>query len=492
MSWHPIADRAAARSLGDALRRVGYTEEAVIELLGEEGYGITRDDVPVGERRLPDSRLGTVLRALFLQQPVPVEDLAHALGRAAVEALEATGLAAVGDEVALHGRIVPVGDLFVTSDDFPGEDAEKDPPDFVAAYTPTSKLCDALTPRGPVERALDIGTGSGVQAMLSARQAREVVATDVNPRALAFTELNAALNGFTNIECRLGSLFEPVEGEMFDVITSNAPFVVSPENRWAYRDGGLEADQFSELIVQEAIRHLSDDGYATLLVSWVAEDEDDSEARPLEWAAGGECDSWILPIYALDQLDHAVRWNVHLTGQPEPFGQVIDRWTSYLDELGVEIVTEGAVLLHRRAGEAHSARVDVIDDDVVDHAGDQIKRAFEARARLVALEKPNDLLDEHVALAGLIRLERELDADGGRPRDAGALVQIAEGMHLAVEAQPWLLDVVAALDGIASVGDVVDEAARTRKLSGAEAKRFRRDAVDLVRELLELGAARFA
>ena len=172
MSWHPIADRAAARSLGDALRRVGYTEEAVIELLGEEGYGITRDDVPVGERRLPDSRLGTVLRALFLQQPVPVEDLAHALGRAAVEALEATGLAAVGDEVALHGRIVPVGDLFVTSDDFPGEDAEKDPPDFVAAYTPTSKLCDALTPRGPVERALDIGTGSGVQAMLSARQAR--------------------------------------------------------------------------------------------------------------------------------------------------------------------------------------------------------------------------------------------------------------------------------------------------------------------------------
>jgi len=187
-----------------------------------------------------------------------------------------------------------------------------------------------------------------------------------------------------------------------------------------------------------------------------------------------------------------VRWNVHLTGQPEPFGQVIDRWTSYLDELGVEIVTEGAVLLHRRAGEAHSARVDVIDDDVVDHAGDQIKRAFEARARLVALEKPNDLLDEHVALAGLIRLERELDADGGRPRDAGALVQIAEGMHLAVEAQPWLLDVVAALDGIASVGDVVDEAARTRKLSGAEAKRFRRDAVDLVRELLELGAARFA
>src|SRR5258706_3625935 len=331
MSWAPIPDRAAARTVGDALRRVGYSEDAVIELLGEEGYGITSDDVPVGDRRLPDTRLGTVVRALFLQLPVPTPELAHALGRAAVDALAATGVAAVGDDVSLHGRIVLVGELFVASDDFPGADAELDPQDFVAAYTPTSKLCDSLTPRGPVDRALDVGTGSGVQAMLSARHAREVVATDVNERALAFTALNAALNGFTNIDCRLGSLFEPVDGETFDVITSNAPFVVSPENRWAYRDGGLEADQFSELIVREAAKHLSDGGFATLLVSWVAENEDDSEARPLEWTDGSGCDSWILPIYALDPLDHAVRWNVHLAGRPEPFAKVLDSWKAYLD-----------------------------------------------------------------------------------------------------------------------------------------------------------------
>jgi methylase of polypeptide subunit release factors len=492
MSWHPIPDRAAARTLGDALRRVGYTEEAVIDLLGEDAYGLTRDDVPVGERRLPDSRLGTVVHTLFLQQPVPTEKIAQAIGRAAVDALAATGLADVGDdEVSLYGRIVPVGDLFVASDDFPGEDAEQDPPDFVAAYTPTSKLCDALTPRGPVDRALDIGTGSGVQAMFSARQAREVVATDVNSRALAFTELNAALNGFTNIECRLGSLFEPVEGETFDVITSNAPFVVSPENRWAYRDGGLEADQFSELIVREAIRHLGDGGYATLLVSWVAENENESEARPLAWTGGSACDSWILPIYALDPLDHAVRWNVHLAGQAEAFGQVIDRWTSYLNELGIEVVTEGAVLLHRRGGAAHTARVDVVDDDVVDHAGDQIKRAFTARARLVELEKPKALLHEHVALAGLVRLERELDAQNGRPREGSALVQIAEGMNLGVETQPPLLEIVGSLDGAESLGDVIDTAADRLGLSGTDAKRLRRDALELVRDLLELGALRF-
>ena len=491
MSWHPVPDRAAARTLGDALRRIGYTEDAVVDLLGEDGYAVTSDDVPVGARRLPESRIASVVRALFLQLAVPTAELTHALGRAAVDALATTGMAEVGDEVALHGRIVPVGDLFVASDDFPGADAEKDPPDFVAAYTPTSKLCDSLTPRGPVDRALDIGTGSGVQAMLSARHAREVVATDVNERALAFGDLNSALNGFTNIEFRLGSLFEPVAGETFDVITTNAPFVVSPENRWAYRDGGLDADQFSELIVREAAKHLADDGFATLLVSWVAEDENESEARPLEWIDGNGCDAWILPIYALDPLDHAVRWNVHLAGKPEPFGQVLDRWTSYLDGIDVKLVTEGAILLHRTPGEQHTARVDIADDDLVDHAGNQIRRAFEARARLAALGTA-DLRDARVSLVGTVRLERELDAENGRPHEAGALVQIAEGMHLGVETQPRLLEVVGALDGERSLGEVIDAATGRLGVTGPEAKRLGRDAVELARELLELGALRFA
>jgi len=491
MSWAPIPDRAAARVVGDALRRVGYTEDSVIELLGEDGYAVTSDDVPVGERRLPETRLGTVVRALFLQLPVDTPELAHAIGRAAVDALAATGVAEVGEEeVVLHGRIVPVGDLFVASDDFPGADAEQDPADFVAAYTPTSKLCDSLTPRGPVDRALDIGTGSGVQAMLSARHAREVVATDVNERALAFTELNAALNGFTNIDCRLGSLFEPVAGETFDVITSNAPFVVSPENRWAYRDGGLEADQFSELIVSEASKHLSEGGFATLLVSWVGEDEEESEERPLEWVEDSGCDSWICPIYALDPLDHAVRWNVHLAGKPEPFGAVLDTWTSYLEDLGVEVVTEGAILLHRRTGE-NTARIDVIDDDVVDHAGNQIKRAFEARAHLAELDKPSDLLEQRISVVGLVTLERELDAESGRPVVVGDRVQIAEGMNLGIDAPNHTIEIVEALDGEATVGDVVDATAARLGLSDSDAKRLRRESVDLVRELLELGALRF-
>src|SRR5437763_250734 len=267
MTGYPIPDAAAAKSLGFALRSVRYSEAAVHELLGEDAYSRGEDEAPADERRLPDSQLATVIRMFFLQRSVSADEAVRALGRSGVEGLKATGLAVFGEEVVPRVRILPIGRLLVTADGYAQGD---DPADYVAVYTPTSRLCDSLTPRPRVARALDVGTGSGIHALLAAAHAEHVVATDVNARALAFTELNAALNGVPNVECRRGSLFEPVDGETFDLITCNAPYVVSPERRWAYRDSGLQADQVSERVVQDAAAHLNVGGFVTLLCIWLA------------------------------------------------------------------------------------------------------------------------------------------------------------------------------------------------------------------------------
>src|SRR3979411_1211970 len=108
---HPIVDTAAARALGDALRRVDYSEDGVCKLLGDDAYSIDGDAAEVRERRLPDSRRATGVRAFFLQAPVPEEEIAPAIGRRGVEALAATALAEVGDDVVSRVRILPVGDL---------------------------------------------------------------------------------------------------------------------------------------------------------------------------------------------------------------------------------------------------------------------------------------------------------------------------------------------------------------------------------------------
>src|SRR5438132_1560613 len=255
-----VADTVAAERLGTSLRRTGYSEDAIHRLLGEEAYSSERGDTPAAERRLPDTPLATLIRLLFLQLPVSAQQAEAALGREGVEALETTGLAQVGQQVVPRVRILPIGRVLLASDGF-SRDGD-DPPDYVATYTPTARVLDSLTPRPRVDRALDVGTGSGIHALLAAQHARHVIATDVNPRAIAYTELNAALNGLRNIECRQGSLFDPVEGETFDLITCNAPYVVSPERRWVYRDSEFSEDEVSERVILAAAEHLNDGGYA--------------------------------------------------------------------------------------------------------------------------------------------------------------------------------------------------------------------------------------
>lgn len=115
-----------------------------------------------------------------------------------------------------------------------------------------------ITVRTPVASALDLGTGSGIQALHAAQHATRVTATDLNPRALEFTRLTLALSGAAPADLREGSLFEPVGSDTFDLIVSNPPFVISPGARLTYRDGGMGGDDLCRTLVQESGDHLNE------------------------------------------------------------------------------------------------------------------------------------------------------------------------------------------------------------------------------------------
>jgi release factor glutamine methyltransferase len=80
---------------------------------------------------------------------------------------------------------------------------------------------------------LDIGTGSGAIAISLAKEGpfERIVATDVTDGALEVAASNADAAGVADrIDLRSGSLFEPVrDGELFDVIVSNPPYVAESE-----------------------------------------------------------------------------------------------------------------------------------------------------------------------------------------------------------------------------------------------------------------------
>jgi methylase of polypeptide subunit release factors len=475
----PVADHAAAATARKAIDAVGYGERGVVDLLGEDGPGADASDVPVFDRRLPDSPLATAVRLLLLQLTVPTTKAEAALGEKGVDALATVGLAVrSGDKLEPRGRIMPVEGLLLACDAFPSGSA--DPPGYVAAFTPTASWCAALTPRRKVERALDVGTGNGAQALLAARHSTRVVATDVNPRALAFTALNAALNGLDNVETRLGNLFAPVAGESFDLITCNAPYVISPETKWQYRDGGLPADEFSARVVSGAAAALADDGHATLLVSWLAESEDDPDGRVFEWLEGNECDAWVLGLAGADPLEHASTWNDHLVDDHSALGDALDRWTEYFSELDVGWITEGAVLLRRRPGPRHPPRVDPASADELEHAGPQIERAFAAHAFLAGLESEADLVDEELTLADNVTLETRLDP---HTRERETRLLLDEGTYPDLACPPAVADALAALDGVATLREGIERLGLPRKAEAA----VRAEAIDALRDLLELG-----
>lgn len=90
-----------------------------------------------------------------------------------------------------------------------------------------------------MSRALEIGTGTGLIAILASRKARMVIATDINPHALDCTLKNIIVNKAYNVELRKGNLFEPVKDEKFDLILFNTPYLPTSEDETV--DGELDA-----------------------------------------------------------------------------------------------------------------------------------------------------------------------------------------------------------------------------------------------------------
>jgi release factor glutamine methyltransferase len=95
---------------------------------------------------------------------------------------------------------------------------------FLAKTIEESELADPMQ-FGPTPRALDMGTGSGIAALVAARRGYDVTAVDINPEAVRCTRVNALLNKVEHrVDVRHGDLFEPVPGLRFQLVFFNPPF----------------------------------------------------------------------------------------------------------------------------------------------------------------------------------------------------------------------------------------------------------------------------
>ncbi len=119
------------------------------------------------------------------------------------------------------------------------------------------------------KRALDVGTGTGVLALVLARAGASVVATDVEPRAVLCARENVERLGLgARVEVRAADLFP--DGEA-DLVVSNPPWLPdearTPLERAVYDPGG----RLLERLVLGLPAHLAAGGEAWVVLSDLAE-----------------------------------------------------------------------------------------------------------------------------------------------------------------------------------------------------------------------------
>lgn len=483
-------DRDGIEQLREALRTASYDAAHMRPMLRADTDTLTPRpaDIPIIVRLLPKGdRLSSLIQLFVVGLTVPLVEARAALAPLSVErALRLGVVQQSAGGVKSTVRILPSGDLLMAADRAHEGSAELTA-DHVMGVASSSIFLASLTVRRHVERALDLGCGGGIQTVLAARHADKVIACDINPRALNFTAFNALLNGVDNVECRAGSFFAPVDGETFDLIVSNPPFVISPESALVFRDSGLRGDDVSRKVIREAAEHLREGGLAFILISWGVAKGEAWPDRLRPWVADLPCDIWFLHHSAEAPLMHAASWNSPLQPRPDEFAAALDRWTDYLGELGFAGVSYGATILRRRTGAVNWVRFDDVREQREPASGEQIEQLMAAQDYIVSLSDPSQLLDAKLTLTPMHRLEQVLRGRDGTFAVESASLRLERGIRFDSSVDAFTAHLLARLDGRRSLRDAIAETAKQFAADGIDEAEFSKEAVPTMLRMLALG-----
>ena len=466
LGWSVVdpLDPADVARLREALTVATFTYDDVAAMLGPTAHSaLSRNETTAGLRVTADgSPLATMIRLWLLQASVPAVDASRALPDGLVDALCVAGIleSSVGTVRALMD-VRPYADddrnWWVVSDLTPGLDGAvgRVGADHVLGISSASTSLAQLTIREPFERALDLGTGCGVQSLHLADHVQEIVATDVNDRALWVTRLNAALNE-TVLDVRKGSLFEPVRGEQFDLVVTNPPFVISPATgeRLVYRDSGLPGDEVVRRIVTSAPAHLRPGGWCQVLANWVHHKDQPWQDRIAGWLGDTGCDAWVVQREVADPAQYVELWlkDAGLHGSPD-YPRRYDRWLSWFEQQGIEGIGFGWFHLRRAGRDKPVLRIEEWPYEVEQPLGPEVA-AWGRRTDFLESRDDESLLRERLVVRPDIG--QETFGEPGAEDPARIVIRAQRGIRRARQVDTVEAGLVGACDGELEVGQIID------------------------------------
>lgn len=460
----------------DSLRKifeaVDYTTESVMAVIGEDGQlGLGRNSTTPALVHLEDncpaeaakSGLCGLIKLWVLQREVEANQLPEGLDLSwlvKTGIVQQTGAGKVKAllDIRPYGEKDDLGFSWVVSDPVPGMDGEitATKPDYVLGVSPASTTLAQLSIRKPVGRALDLGTGCAVQSLHLARHCEQVVATDLNPRALECASMSAALSK-VEVDFRLGSLYEPVVGEKFDLIVTNPPYVMSPPKeggkRLVYRESGFESDQLVASLVKQCSDYLNPGGTLQVLANWAHTAGVNYQDRLASWVPQ-DCDGLFLQREVLSLGEYIEMWltDAGLAGQAS-WPQHYRHWLEYFDSLGVEKVGMGWIEIQKHTGKTNQV-VEV--EDWPWAVGEDLGSGFLAAQRGRELNRLSDaeILAKHWVIADDVIVETT-----GKPGEVDPehiVFRSASGFKRALKVSTALGGVLGACDGELSLAVIIE------------------------------------
>src|SRR5262249_8067288 len=304
-----------------------------------------------------DSDLLALLIKLFiLVDSIPYDEVKRHIDAETIDALFALDILRKGnfadEETVCYSTVFlyPVAGMLIASDRHNNPDGSPfvPPEDIVfPAINNGTLLFLKVISKTPTEDVLDIGSGSGIAALVLSKNAKRAVASDIPERSTHFASFNRLLNSCLNVETVKGDLYEPVEGRMFDRITAHPPYVPAIHKTVIYRDGGETGETLVKRIIEGLPLYLKPGGTFYCLCMGLDTEYGGFENRVRQWL--GEAEDGFDVIFALGEERSTKRFARELVGlQRNDYSDIVE-WDRIFAEIGAKKLVYGALVVHRHS-----------------------------------------------------------------------------------------------------------------------------------------------
>jgi SAM-dependent methyltransferase len=404
----PNLDRWDPAPLRKRLLQAGYQSKA-LESLG----------LPESWLTFPPSRAaltgyieqGSVLESMMLLfvLGIPLDGASayNALGDAVHGLLDIGFLEAGGGVVRSRHQICLLNEGWIACDFHRSQGEGR--MDYVMGVGPSSRLLAALAPvtQG---RALELACGVGWLSGKLAAAGMQVVASDINARAIALGRFSERLNGIDGIDFRHGDGFSTVAGEEFDLIVANPPYVQSPGGNMIYKESA-EGDPICARLLRDAPDHLSPGGIAIMLINWTHSSDDDWTDGPLSWVTPAGTQRWLFQSDCSSPADYARKW---ISTDPRfrddrAAADELRRWLDFYQKSGVNRVSGGFMAVRKCDPGLEWTRTESrAAEDFDASSGVELRRVIENETWLI---HGHSLLDTHFRVSDGVRAELRMVLD---------------------------------------------------------------------------------